>query len=133
MEATAASSIKDVDVDGGNSIFDDSQTIINNGCTGSSVAPVAITSGSCGTLVAVDETSSLTPQILPNPTTGWVSIRQGDRILNWRVTNSTGQVLKSGKPSFSDFEVDFSMYPPGTYFLFVEGESEVGHFKIIKL
>lgn len=133
MEATAASGIKDVDVDGGNSIFDDSQTIINNGCTGSSVAPVAITSGSCGTLVAVDETSSLTPQILPNPTTGWVSIRQGDRILNWRVMNSTGQVLKSGKPSFSDFEVDFSMYPPGTYFLFVEGESEVGHFKIIKL
>jgi len=132
MEATAASGIKDVDVDGGNTIFDASQTIINNGCTGSSVAPVAITSGNCGTLVAVDETNSLTPQILPNPTTGWVSIRQGDRISNWRVTNSTGQILKSGRPSFSDFEIDLSMYPPGTYFLFVEGESEVGHFKIIK-
>ena len=133
MEATAETGIKDVDVDGGNEIFDDSETIINNGCTGSSVPPVPIETGNCGMLVADREEHKLNLLIAPNPTTEKVLVKLGDQPFNWKVTNSTGQILSSGKTSISDFEIDFSGYPSGTYILLLEGETGIGQFKIVKL
>jgi len=71
--------------------------------------------------------------ISPNPTTEKVLVRLGGQPFNWKVTNSTGQILSSGKTSISDFEIDFSSYPSGTYILLVEGETGTGQFKIVKL
>lgn len=133
MEATAETGIKDVDIDGGNEIFDDSEIIVNNGCTGSSVPPVPIETGNCGMLVADREEHKLNLLISPNPTTEKVLVRLGDQPFNWKVTNSTGQILSNGKAYISDFEIDFSGYPPGTYILLVEGETGIGQFKIVKL
>ncbi len=133
MHPEATTGIKAVDVDGGNRIFDDSQEIIANGCTGASVPPVKIEKGGCGTLVANKEEHAFDLHIFPNPTADILWITRSEQPLSWTVSSASGQVIASGKSQLRDFEIDFSTYPPGTYLLFVSNDKGTGQYKIVKL
>ncbi len=135
MHPEGTTGIKTVDVDAGNRIFDDSQGIINNGCTvgGTNVNPVAILSGDCGTLVADREERPLDLLVFPNPTADQVWVSKAGQPFSWSVSTASGLAVASGKSSISDFNIDFSAYPPGTYLLVISNDEGIGRYKIVKL
>ncbi len=133
MHPEATTGIKSEDVDGGNSIFGDSQSIISNGCVGSSVPPVTITTGGCGTIVADREEQAVNLRIYPNPTAGHVWVSESGQLFSWTLSTTSGQILAAGKSQLSGFEIDFSAYPTGAYLLIISNEKGVGQYKIMKL
>ena len=135
MHPQAASGIKDVDVDGGNKIFDDSQEIINNGCFIGNVQvmntlPIQI--GDCGQIVATKELSNYAISITPNPTAESVFIDGISENIEFKLVNTTGQILQTGEKS-GDFIIQLSTYPQGAYWLNIANKTENIYFKIIKL
>lgn len=135
MHPQAETDIKDVDEDGGNEIFGDSETIINNSCEvgGSVVNPMRIQSGNCGTIVSTKEATLLRLELSPNPTDGMVLISEIDNEAEFILTNTTGQSLIFGKATANQLELDLSFYPSGTYHLTISDNNNISHFKIIKL
>lgn len=135
MHPQGAATIKDVDEVGGNEIFNDSETIINNGCEigGSSVTPMQIETGNCGVIVAADEVSLLQYKLFPNPTNGILFIPEIIKGTQFTLTNSAGQTLKSDKVLTESLQINISSYPSGTYFLTLSDDQKIGHFKTIKL
>jgi len=135
MHPQGQSGIKDVDVEGGNEIYDDSQTIINNTCLldGNQIMNTqTIQAGNCGDLVSIKKLSSYFISLSPNPTTESVLIEGISKSVDFKLLNTTGQTLHMGKESV-DFNLQLSEYPQGAYWLSITDGTENIYFKIIKL
>lgn len=135
MHPRADSGIKDVDVEGGNKIYDDSQIIISNACFLDGVQVIntqPIQSGNCGNIVSIKEFSNYFISLHPNPTMESVFIDGIPESIDFKLINMTGQILHAGKAS-SDFTIQLSKYPQGAYWLNISNGTENSFFKIIKL
>lgn len=64
--------------------------------------------------------------IYPNPTTGWLNIREEDRMQRMEILDSTGRILINAVASKT---IDLSFLSNGIYFLRIDGQS---NFRIIK-
>jgi|Laugresbdmm110sd_1035091.scaffolds.fasta_scaffold00063_12 hypothetical protein len=71
-------------------------------------------------------------QVFPNPTSGFVTIETGFSEFNFEIITMEGQVLKSGKGSYSIDLTDFD-YTPGIYYLKISSNGSFFKHKIIKL
>ena len=71
-------------------------------------------------------------QVFPNPTSGFVSIETDFSEFNFEVVTMEGQVIKSGKGSYTIDLADFN-YTPGIYYLNISSNGSVFKHKIIKL
>lgn len=71
-------------------------------------------------------------QVFPNPTSGFVTIETDFSEFNFEIITMEGQVLKSGKGSYS---IDFTdlNYPSGVYYLNISSNGSLFKHKIIKL
>ena len=135
MHPQGESGIKDVDIDGGNKIYDDSQEIVNNDCFLGNVQVLntqPIQAGSCGQIVATKELPNYSISILPNPTAESVFIEGISERIDFKLVNTTGQILQTGKRS-DNFTIPLSPYPQGAYWLNIANKTENIYFKIIKL
>jgi hypothetical protein len=70
--------------------------------------------------------------VFPNPTSGFVTIETDFSEFNFEIITIEGQVLKSGKGSYS---IDFTdlNYPSGVYYLNISSNGSLFKHKIIKL
>lgn len=127
--------IQNVDEDGALRVFDDSNIIIQNGCSlnGSTITPTTIKNGLCGSTTATDEIKELTLSLSPVPTFGKIYSAESISNASYLITDTKGQVLEVGELLSGKLELDISPHPAGTYILTIQNEDEIGHFKIIKI
>ncbi len=139
MHPQATTGTKDVDIAGGNEIFVDSETIINNGCVQDNVAifPVAIKTGNCGIVVSANEleTNEIQVQVIPNPTYESIRVKAANKAakLQYQLSDSNGKVMGIGIIISDNQNLDLSHYPSGIYYLSIASENGMGYFKIVKL
>jgi hypothetical protein len=71
-------------------------------------------------------------QVFPNPTSGYITIETDFSDFNFEIITMEGQVLNSGKGSYS---IDFTdlNYPSGVYYLNISSNGSLFKHKIIKL
>lgn len=71
-------------------------------------------------------------QVFPNPTSGFITIETDFSDFNFEIITMEGQVLNSGKGSYS---IDFTdlNYPSGVYYLNISSNGSLFKHKIIKL
>jgi len=84
--------------------------------------------------VGVDELSSSSISIHPNPTSERITVSLEEGIAtSVTIRNSLGQLLLSDKtPSTNQVELDLSSYPTGIYFLQIEVDGQVITKKVVK-
>lgn len=135
MEPQSGTGIKDVDIEGGNEVFDDSETVISNGCElgGVTVSLVRIQTGGCGISVATEELVPNLINIFPNPTTNMIFLTEVIPNSNYVLSDLSGQVIRKGRIYESSFTLNLSHQSVGTYFLKISNEQNNHYFKIIKL
>jgi hypothetical protein len=68
----------------------------------------------------------------PNPTTDMLTISSGQQLLNIRLLNLEGKLIKSAKPMTANFDLDMSSLPKGIYILELKTQSEITKKRIEK-
>jgi hypothetical protein len=134
MHPQGETGIKDVDISGGNTIFDRSAKIINNNsCIGGSGTPIPIESGNCGDIVATHNVLNNLSEISPNPVSDWLKIKNVNKFSTYRICNSTGVIFVNEDVPNEEFQVDLTLLKPGYYLLILEGDDIVSYSKIVKI
>ena len=86
----------------------------------------------CQTL-GVEDVEILGFTFYPNPTTDILHISAQENIDQICIYNMLGQEVKNSNPVATNFTIDVSNLPAGTYFLKAQIGNHIGTFKIIKL
>lgn len=66
-------------------------------------------------------------EVFPNPTTNVINIPIENNF-NYKLISSLGQIVKAGKLSGNNKQIDLSQFPTGLYYLHIDGQT----FKIVK-
>lgn len=71
----------------------------------------------------VDETTADEFRVYPNPATGIITI-SGAQSGKYRITNTVGQTLKTGRVDVENQQINVSQLPNGMYFITIAGETQ---------
>jgi len=85
----------------------------------------------CTEPLTISENTSISFQLFPNPAQTRAAIQSSERIISFRLYNSLGVVVKSGRPFSERFEMDLGGLAAGIYLVEVQTEKGVGVEKLV--
>ena len=85
-----------------------------------------------GVIISVDEAAYLDLQYFPNPVQGALQIKADSEVELVRILHTTGQEVYRTRPEASVFELDFSNYETGVYWVWLQASDQTRLIKVMK-
>ncbi|MEO8517298.1 MAG: peptide-N-glycosidase F-related protein [Flavobacterium sp.] len=94
--------------------------------------PVSLYLQGLNTILGVNEFSSYSYDLYPNPTANFINVKSSELINSYQLFDFQGKVLLSKNHNDSNLSIDISNYPKGVYFLKMDFDKGTNTEKIIK-
>ncbi|RYF49494.1 MAG: T9SS type A sorting domain-containing protein [Cytophagaceae bacterium] len=104
-----------------------SQTV--GGCESPVRLGVTVTSGPC---LGIRDIEKPVLEFYPNPVEGSLHVRYSAGMKGLQIVNMIGQLIREFRVNDTDFEIDMSGYPAGTYLVLVDDGLTIQRIKVVK-